>query len=250
MCNQTGIEFGARMLTAERVAGRDVIDVGALDVNGSLRPVVEPLGPARYLGVDIEKGPGVDEVVPAERLVSRYGREAFDVVITTEMVEHTRDWQTVVTNLKGVLRPGGLLLLTTRSPGFKYHAYPYDFWRYEPADLRTIFADLEILTIEEDSDAPGVFMLARRPESFVEQRPDVQLFSIITGRREAAVSNRRIRLYTTRYRLMRRLDPVRYSLRWQWRRVRQAFFRARRAVWQAIPTNLRSYLKRVVFRRA
>jgi SAM-dependent methyltransferase len=198
MCNQTGIEFGARVLTAERVAGRDVIDVGALDVNGSLRPVVEPLGPARYLGVDIEKGPGVDEVVPAERLVSRYGREAFDVVITTEMVEHTRDWQTVVTNLKGVLRPGGLLLLTTRSPGFKYHAYPYDFWRYEPADLRTIFADLEILTIEEDSDAPGVFMLARRPEAFTERRPDVQLFSIITGRREAAVSDRRIRVYTTR----------------------------------------------------
>jgi len=34
MCNQTGIEFGARMLTAERVAGRDVIDVGA----GSAHP--------------------------------------------------------------------------------------------------------------------------------------------------------------------------------------------------------------------
>src|SRR4029079_10383517 len=116
MCNQTGIEFGARMLTAERVAGRDVIDVGALDVNGSLRPVVEPLGPGRDLGGDIEKGAGGDQGAPAESLVSRYGREAFDVVITTEMVEHTRDWQTVVTNLKGVLRPGGLLLLTTRSP--------------------------------------------------------------------------------------------------------------------------------------
>ena len=47
MCNTTGIDFGARMLTPERIAGKDVIDVGALDVNGSLRPVVEPLGPAR-----------------------------------------------------------------------------------------------------------------------------------------------------------------------------------------------------------
>ena len=109
-------------------------------------------------------GPGVDEVVAAEGLIARYGRESFDVVITTEMVEHTRDWPTVMSNLKGILRPGGLLLLTTRSKGFKYHAYPYDFWRYEPADLRAIFSDLEIITIEQDTDAPGVFMLASRPE--------------------------------------------------------------------------------------
>jgi SAM-dependent methyltransferase len=250
MCNLTGIEFGARMLTPELVSGRDVIDVGALDVNGSLRPVVEPLGPSRYVGVDIEMGPGVDEVVPAEGLIARYGRESFDVVITTEMVEHTRDWQTVMTNLKGILRPGGLLLLTTRSPGFKFHAYPYDFWRYTPSDLRAIFGDLEIITIEQDTDAPGVFMLARRPEAFTEKRPDVRLFSIITGRREASVSDRQISAFLTRYRVMRRLDPARYWLRWQWRRSRQLFIRARSAVWRAIPQDARSFLKRKVFRRA
>jgi SAM-dependent methyltransferase len=250
MCNETGIEFGARMLTAERVAGRDVIDVGALDVNGSLRPVVEPLGPARYLGIDIEMGPGVDEIVPAEGLIVRYGRESFDVVITTEMVEHTRDWPTVVANLKGILRPGGLLLLTTRSIGYKYHAYPYDFWRYEPADLRAIFADLDIITIEQDPDAPGVFMLARRPEAFVEKAADVRLFSIITGRRERSVSDARIRLFILRYRLVQRLAPQRYWLRWQWRRARRAFFRVRSAVWRALPLNARSFVKRVVLRRA
>ena len=250
MCNKTGIEFGTRMLTADRVAGRDVIDVGALDVNGSLRPVVEPLGPASYLGVDIEMGPAVDQIVAAEDLVSRFGPESFDIVITTEMVEHTRDWKTVVSNLKRVLRPGGLLLVTTRSPGFEYHAFPYDFWRYEPADMRAIFADLEIITIEEDPASPGVFVLARRPEAFVEREPSVHLFSIITGRREAAVSDARIRVYTTRYRLGRRLAPASSWLRGQWRRLRQAFFRVRNAVWRSIPTNARSFLKRVVLRRA
>jgi SAM-dependent methyltransferase len=250
MCNKTGIEFGARMLTAERVAGRDVIDVGALDVNGSLRPVVEPLGPARYLGIDIEMGPGVDEVVQAERLVARYGRESFDVVITTEMVEHTRDWRAVVTNLKGILRPGGLLLLTTRSPGFEYHAFPYDFWRYEPSDLEAIFSDLEIVTIERDTASPGVFMLARRPETFVERLPDVRLYSIITGRREASVSDNRIQAYLVRHRIVTRLAPASSRLRGQWRSLRRVFLRARSAAWRALPTNARSYLKRVVFRRA
>jgi SAM-dependent methyltransferase len=250
MCNETGIEFGARMLTPGRVAGKDVIDVGALDVNGSLRSVVEPLGPARYVGVDIEMGPGVDEVVAAEGLIARYGRESFDVVITTEMVEHTRDWPRVMSNLKGILRPGGLLLLTTRSKGFKYHAYPYDFWRYEPADLRAIFSDLDIITIEQDTDAPGVFMLASRPESFTEQRPDVRLFSMITGRRDRGVSDRQVRLFLLRYRLVQWLSPARYWLRWQWRRGRQLFFRLRGALWRAMPADARSFLKRKVFRRA
>lgn len=250
MCNTTGIDFGARMLTAERIAGKDVIDVGALDVNGSLRPVVEPLGPARYLGVDIEMGPGVDEVVAAEGLVARYGRESFDVVITTEMVEHVRDWPTVMSNLKGILRPNGLLLLTTRSQGFKYHAYPYDFWRYEPADLRAVFSDLDIVTIEQDTDAPGVFMLASRPEAFAEKRPTVRLYSMITGRRERSVSDRQVRLFLLRYRLVQRLSPARYRLRWQWRRGRQLFLRLRSSLWRAIPADTRSFLKRKVFRRA
>jgi SAM-dependent methyltransferase len=250
MCNTTGLEFGARVLTAERIAGKDVIDVGALDVNGSLRPVVEPLGPARYVGVDIEMGPGVDEVVAAEGLVSRYGRESFDVVITTEMVEHVRDWPTVMSNLKGILRPNGLLLLTTRSKGFKYHAYPYDFWRYEPADLRAMFSDLDIVTIEQDTDAPGVFMLASRPEAFAEKGSTVKLFSMITGRRERSVSDRQVRLFLLRYRLVQRLSPARYWLRWQWRRGRQLFHRLRSALWRAIPADTRAFLKRRVFRRA
>jgi SAM-dependent methyltransferase len=250
VCNQTGIDFGTRMLTADLVAGRDVIDVGALDVNGSLRPVVEPLAPARYLGVDLEMGPGVDEIVAAEDLVARYGPESFDVVITTEMVEHTREWRTVVSNLKRVLRPGGHLLLTTRSPGFPYHAYPYDFWRYEPDDLRAIFADLEILTIERDAASPGVFMLARRPEAFTERPADVALFSIITGRRSRNVSSLRVRLFRLRYVLGERTRPALEGLRWHWDHRRQTFIQVRNGAWRALPLGARSFIKRVVFRRA
>ena len=111
-------------------------------------------------------------------------------VTLPSLVISRRDWPTVMSNLKGILRPGGLLLLTTRSKGFKYHAYPYDFWRYEPADLRAMFSDLEIVTIEQDTDAPGVFMLASRPEAFAEQRSPIRLYSMITGRRERSVSDR------------------------------------------------------------
>jgi SAM-dependent methyltransferase len=153
VCNLTGIAFGERSLKGIDIEGRDVLEVGSLDVNGSLRPHVVSLGPSRYIGVDIGVGPGVDEVVDASKLVDRFGPASFDVVITTELLEHVRDWPAVASNLKRVLRPDGLLLVTTRSIGFPYHGYPFDFWRYEPEDLHAIFGDLDIVVIERDTDA-------------------------------------------------------------------------------------------------
>jgi SAM-dependent methyltransferase len=226
MCSPSCIAFGQRSLRPPLVAGREVLEVGAFDVNGSLRRWVESLRPARYLGVDLTAGPGVDELVDATDLVTRFGRESFDLVITTEMVEHTRDWRTVVSNLKGVLRPGGHLLMTTRSPGFHYHAWPYDFWRYEPADMREIFRDLDILTVEPDPASPGVFVLARRPESFVERTPDLALLSMVTGRREHDITDRQIRLFMARRRLRR----------------------ATNGVWRRLPFVVRASVKRAVGR--
>lgn len=134
--------------------------------------------------MDLEEGPGVDEVVRADSLVERFGADAFDVVVSTEMLEHVREWRTVVSNLKGVVRRGGALLLTTRSKGFPYHGYPDDFWRYEDSDMRRIFADLDIQSLEADPSEPGVFMKARKPKRFREKRlRRVELYSMVHERR-------------------------------------------------------------------
>jgi SAM-dependent methyltransferase len=228
MCNRSCIAFGERSLSRPLVADRDVLEVGSLDVNGSLRPWVESLRPARYVGVDLTPGPGVDEVVDATGLVGRFGRESFDLVITTEMVEHTRDWRSVVSNLKGVLRPGAHLLVTTRSPGFPYHAWPHDFWRYEPADMRQIFGDLDLLTVEPDPGSAGVFVLARRRETFVEHTPDLALVSIVTGRREHEVTDRQIAMFMRRRQIVRAATRVR---------------RSRNAAWRRLPLGIRSTVK-------
>ena len=250
MCNRSCIAFGERSLGPALVADHDVLEVGALDVNGSLRPWVESLRPARYVGVDLTEGPGVDQVVDAADLVSHFGRESFDLVITTEMVEHTRDWRTVVSNLKGVLRPGGHLLLTTRSPGFAYHAWPYDFWRYEPADMRQIFGDLELLSVEPDPQAAGVFVLARRPQSFIERTPELALVSMITGRRELGVTDRQVRIFRIRYRVLeplrRAADGLSRSLRGNGKIVGPVR-RLRNRVWRRFP-RLRSTIKRAIGR--
>jgi transposase len=152
--------------------------------------MVMPLGPARYTGIDVVPGPGVDVICPAERLLDHFAPGSFDVVISTEVLEHVQDWRSMVHNLKAVLSEHAVLIATTRSPGFEFHAYPLDFWRYEPEDVTEIFGDLEIETIERDTDdPPGVFFRARRPPRFSERGLDAYaLYSVVRRRRAGSLT--------------------------------------------------------------
>src|SRR5712692_2990177 len=148
MCHKSLIVFGASILRMDEVKGRRVIEVGSRNVNGSLRPIIESWEPSEYIGVDIDKGPGVDLICDAKAIVEKFGEESFDVVITTELLEHVRDWRNAISNIKRVCKTNGIVLLTTRSCGYGYHGYPYDFWRYEVNDMKEIFSDSEIVVLE------------------------------------------------------------------------------------------------------
>ena len=189
MCNAQCLDFVRASASADVVKGRRVLEVGALDVNGTPRSSLEELGPASYVGIDLVQGPGVDIVCPAEKIIEQFGRNSFDMVVTTEMIEHVGDWRRVISNLKQVLTSNGLLILTTRSLGFPQHDYPSDFWRFEPSDMRVIFSDFEIVSIEQDEpESPGVFVAARRPEAFEEISLDGHaLYSMICERRVITV---------------------------------------------------------------
>jgi len=190
MCHMSCIVFGAKSIRREDVEGKRVIEVGSYDVNGSLRPLLTAWKPAEYVGSDIVSGPGVDLICEAEQLVARFGEGRFDLVVCTEVLEHTRRWREVVHNLKHLVAPGGLLLVTTRGPGFAFHAWPNDFWRYDTEDFRRIFSDFETLALESDPEAPGVFAYLRRPASLDEtDLSGIALTSMLTGRREVDVTD-------------------------------------------------------------
>jgi SAM-dependent methyltransferase len=165
MCNKECVRFVEETVKPDDVKDRDVIEIGSYDVNGSVRPYLEGLGPASYVGVDINPGPGVDVVCNAEELVERFGTERFDLVVSTELLEHVRDWRAVISTMKRIVRPGGLIVITTRSQGFPIHGFPDDFWRYEASDMRVIFGDCYLEAVDVDRSEPGVFVAARRPPS-------------------------------------------------------------------------------------
>lgn len=184
MCSPACLEFGRSALLETEIRGKNVLEVGALDVNGSLRSFIESHRPASYTGVDIAPGPGVDLLCDVTALIDRFGRESADLVICTEGLEHFLPWRMAVSHLKGVLATGGVLLVTTRSEGFPLHGFPYDFWRFSVGDIQAIFSDLIIERCEADSDQPGVFFKARRPASFREVSLAAhELYSIVRLRR-------------------------------------------------------------------
>lgn len=155
-------DFVTRVLGRDEVEGRRILEVGSLDVNGSVRPYVTSLRPAEYVGVDRRRGRRVDVVARAEQLPGMYGKESFDVVICTETLEHMSDWRVSLWGMAAVLRIGGLLVLTTRSPGFPRHDHPADYWRFSVTNMHMLFHVWDLGYIGTDSDAPGVFIVARK----------------------------------------------------------------------------------------
>ncbi len=187
MCNESCILFVARHLERGDVEGRRVIELGAGGIGA--RPLLREWEPAEYVTVDIHPGPGVDLVCSAEELGSRFEAGRFDVVLSTEMLEHVRDWRKVIAGIKQVLKPGGKVVLTTRSLGYPFHAAPHDYWRFEPADMQRMFSDFDAVRVETDLQEPGVFLAARKPLTTARSSDlsTLELYSMVEHRRTATI---------------------------------------------------------------
>lgn len=115
------------------------------------------------------------------------------------MLEHIRDWRAAVSNMKRVCAERGHLLVTVPSSAFGYHAYPHDFWRYELADLETIFGDFDVLSLRNDpldcnplvranQGEIRAFVKARKPKGFTETDLSThRLYSVLDRERKTDI---------------------------------------------------------------
>lgn len=93
-----------------------VLDCGSLDINGNNRWLFSN---SDYRGIDIVKGKNVDTIGKASIVLKRFFQ--VDVVISTEMLEHDKEWAASLRAMYDVLKPGGLLLITCAAPGRPVH---------------------------------------------------------------------------------------------------------------------------------
>jgi len=168
MCSPTCLTFIEAQIKPDGVRDKLILEIGSRYVNGTARWIIMAYQPQEYIGTDLVPGADVDVVIAAESLLTRYQPATFDGIICTEMLEHCEHWRVIIHNIKTLLKPGGWLLITTRSQGFPLHNFPADHWRYELNDMQAIFADMTIQALESDPSEPGVFMKAVKPVNFIE----------------------------------------------------------------------------------
>jgi SAM-dependent methyltransferase len=105
-----------------------VLDVG-IDTGGTSLKDACPRN-AKYLGVDVVPGPGVD-VVLEDPYRFPFADNSVGVVVSSSCFEHSEMFWLLYLEIMRVLMPSGLLYLNAPSNG-NYHRYPVDCWRFYP----------------------------------------------------------------------------------------------------------------------
>ena len=102
-----------------------------------------------YIGLDIESGLNYENV-NADFLwdgsIMPFEDSSFDVVISTEVMEHVPDPDSYLMEVKRVLKPGGMFFFTVPFL-MSLHEVPNDYYRYTPFALEMIFKRVGFITI-------------------------------------------------------------------------------------------------------
>ena len=108
--HESVLKFCTDVIRKEDVEGKSVLEVGSANVNGSVRPQIEAMGPQSYTGVDLAPGPGVD-VVLASGIEGGGTSRQYDLVVSCEMLEHAERWVSAFRAMAQLVAPGGKLVL-------------------------------------------------------------------------------------------------------------------------------------------
>lgn len=107
--------------------GYTVVDIGGLDVNGSLRSFFVEKG-MNYICIDIESHPSVDIVIePGKKLP--FANASIDLIVSTSCFEHDPCFWLTFREMSRILKFGGYIYVNAPSNG-AYHEHPGDNWRF------------------------------------------------------------------------------------------------------------------------
>jgi GT2 family glycosyltransferase/SAM-dependent methyltransferase len=149
MAGLTQAEHEARYLwAAPAVPGKEVLDAGCGVGYGSL--LLARAGARRVVGIDasaeavedarFRAGSGA-EFVEGDIQDLPFAAYSFDVVVCFEAIEHVDDGERALAELKRVLRPDGVLIISSPNRGVYPPGNPHHVHEYTAAELRAALSD-------------------------------------------------------------------------------------------------------------
>lgn len=133
-----------------------VLEIGSKDYgNTSSFRHIYPANP--YIGVDLEAGKGVDEVVDLTENTGSLKANHFVLAVCCSVMEHTpRPW-IMAQNITKVMAKGGQLYISVPWV-WRYHAYPDDYFRFSFRGVISLFPDFAWDTPYYSTTAQGEFI--------------------------------------------------------------------------------------------
>lgn len=127
------------------------------------------------VNMDIEHLPNVDIVADGSRLPFPPG--VFDAVISEAVIEHVKDPGAFVSELKRVLKKGGVVFIVAPFV-HHFHAYPNDFQRYSLEGLKVLFKDFDEMEsgVYRGPSVALVNFLSEYAASLFCSKPSLRLF--------------------------------------------------------------------------
>lgn len=128
-----------------------VVEVGAYQTTGQEGYAdLRPFFPGReYIGIDAEAGPGVDRVEDVHAL--GFDTASIGAIVCADTLEHVADPARAIAEMRRVLRPGGVLMVSMPF-AFPIHYMP-DYVRYTPEGLSRLLAAFDQRVVFGHGDA-------------------------------------------------------------------------------------------------
>jgi SAM-dependent methyltransferase len=108
--HQAARDFVARVLANLPAPPVSVVEIGAYDINGSVRDLFHG---GAYTGIDVRPGRGVDVVADG---ATWRPPEPVDCVVCMEVLEHAHGARFIIANAYRMLKPGGVVIATMAAP--------------------------------------------------------------------------------------------------------------------------------------
>jgi hypothetical protein len=120
--------------------GDDVLEVGSrMTIPNAWWIINRDLAKGQWLGIDMQEGAGVDQVVDIHSPPAEWSGR-FSGVLCSEVLEHVaRPWL-ALPKLREIMQPGGWIVVTTLT-SFPIHGFPDDYYRYTPSGLKLLLED-------------------------------------------------------------------------------------------------------------